>query len=212
MPAMILLVQPPSREAEERILQQLRDLFAHPQDEDSRPPVPGQPAEDLERLFAAHSDRVYALCLKLTRDPDRARDLTQETMLKAWQKLPSFRRDSGLGTWLHVIARNLCFQSVRKRSMRSGSSGRPDAAPRMGRSPRSPKDSERPRGGYQSGYQQGERPLRFRVARAGFEPWVLELLANAGFLVVGLQESCWAFASRGLCVEPAAASWCRGDE
>ncbi len=103
-----------AREREARILRRFRALF-----EDPTGPLASESAhvaQEIELLFSTHSDRVYALCVKLTRDPERARDLAQETMLRGWQQLPSFRGESGLGTWLHVIARNLCFASIRKRS------------------------------------------------------------------------------------------------
>ena len=102
----------PSQATERRVLAELRRLGAG-----QAPTVTGAAlAGDIERVFALHSDRVYGLCLRLVRDPDRARELAQETMLRAWQGLAGFRGESGLGTWLYVIARNLCFQSLRKRS------------------------------------------------------------------------------------------------
>ena len=105
----------PQAQSEIRIIQRLRELFEAQQAEGDS--VPSETlAADLDRLFGAHADRVRALCLRLTRDPDRARDLAQEAMLKAWQNLPNFRGESGLGTWLFVIARNVCFQSMRKRT------------------------------------------------------------------------------------------------
>jgi len=70
---------------------------------------------DVERLFTAHQDRTYAICLRFVRDPQRARELAQETLLTAWSKLPTFRGESSFGTWLYGIARGLCFNAVRRK-------------------------------------------------------------------------------------------------
>ena len=73
-------------------------------------------AGDLDRLFASQEQRVYRVCFRIVGDPERARDLAQETMLTAWCKLPGFRGESRFSTWLHGIARHLCMNAVRKRS------------------------------------------------------------------------------------------------
>ncbi|MCB0721517.1 MAG: sigma-70 family RNA polymerase sigma factor [Ignavibacteriae bacterium] len=57
-------------------------------------------------LFDLNSSRVYAFCLRLCADPDTAQELTQDTFIKAWEKLDSFRFQSKFSTWLHSIAMN----------------------------------------------------------------------------------------------------------
>ena len=69
----------------------------------------------LERLFAEHQDRVYAICFRFARDPEMARDLAQETLLIAWRRLPSFRGESAFGTWLYGIARRVCYGAFRRK-------------------------------------------------------------------------------------------------
>ena len=59
-----------------------------------------------ERLYRAHVARVYGLCLRMTRHPQTAEDLTQETFVNAWRSLSAFEGRSGFGTWLHRIAVN----------------------------------------------------------------------------------------------------------
>ena len=59
-----------------------------------------------ERLVAEHSGDVYALLYRLTTDPEEARDLTQETFLRAFQSIDRFRGDSSLKTWIYRIAIN----------------------------------------------------------------------------------------------------------
>ena len=59
-----------------------------------------------EALYTAHAGRVYALALRLTADPVAARELTQDTFVRAWEQLPAFRGDAAFTTWLHRIAVN----------------------------------------------------------------------------------------------------------
>jgi len=70
----------------------------------------------MDALFAAHQDLVYATCLKYMGRPERARDLAQDVMLRACQKLPTFRGDARFSTWLVAIARYECLNALRKRS------------------------------------------------------------------------------------------------
>ena len=59
-----------------------------------------------ERLVGEHSGDVYALLFRLTSDAEEARDLTQETFLRAFQSIDRFRGDASLKTWIYRIAIN----------------------------------------------------------------------------------------------------------
>jgi RNA polymerase sigma-70 factor (ECF subfamily) len=59
-----------------------------------------------ETLVAENSSDVYALLFRLTSDPEEARDLTQETFLRAFQSISRFRGDASLKTWIYRIAIN----------------------------------------------------------------------------------------------------------
>jgi RNA polymerase sigma-70 factor, ECF subfamily len=63
-------------------------------------------AAAFERLVAEHSGDVYALLYRLTSDGEEARDLTQETFLRAFQSISRFRGDANLKTWIYRIAVN----------------------------------------------------------------------------------------------------------
>lgn len=52
------------------------------------------------------SAEVYSLLYRLTEDAEEARDLTQETFLRAFRHIDSFRGDADLRTWLYRIAVN----------------------------------------------------------------------------------------------------------
>jgi RNA polymerase sigma-70 factor (ECF subfamily) len=69
-----------------------------------------------EELYRLASPRIYALALRLTRDPGRARELTQDVFVRAWEILPRFRGESAWTTWLHGLAvRVFCEQSRAER-------------------------------------------------------------------------------------------------
>lgn len=59
-----------------------------------------------DRLITEGSGDVYALLYRLTQDPEEARDLTQETFLRAFQHIGRFRGDADLKTWIYRIAIN----------------------------------------------------------------------------------------------------------
>ena len=65
-------------------------------------------------LYDAHVDRVYRLVHRMAGDPDLASDFTQETFIRAFEKLEQFRGDSSLATWLHSIAVSVALNGMRK--------------------------------------------------------------------------------------------------
>jgi RNA polymerase sigma-70 factor (ECF subfamily) len=63
-------------------------------------------AAAFNRLVEDRSGEVYALLYRLTEDVEEARDLTQETFLRAFQSIARFRGEADLKTWLYRIAIN----------------------------------------------------------------------------------------------------------
>ena len=63
-------------------------------------------AAAFERLVTERSSDVYALLYRLTADAEEARDLTQETFLRAFQSISRFRGEANVKTWLYRIAIN----------------------------------------------------------------------------------------------------------
>jgi RNA polymerase sigma-70 factor (ECF subfamily) len=59
-----------------------------------------------EHVYRREVGRVYALCLRMSGDATRARELTQSVFVRAWDRLGSFRGESQLSSWLHRIAVN----------------------------------------------------------------------------------------------------------
>lgn len=71
---------------------------------------------DFEKLVTAYEKNVYNLALRMVGDPEDAADMTQETFIKAYRALGSFRGDSKFSSWLYRIASNVCLDFLRSRS------------------------------------------------------------------------------------------------
>ncbi len=71
-----------------------------------------------EELYQLTCGRIYALCLRMCGDVHLAEELTQESYLRAWKKLTTFRGDSLFATWLHRIAVNVVLGHHRTRLRR----------------------------------------------------------------------------------------------
>lgn len=67
-------------------------------------------AELLER----HGRDVYHLAFRLTHDRELASDVAQETWIRAWRGLASFRGDAAFSTWLYRIAVNTASTARRR--------------------------------------------------------------------------------------------------
>ena len=65
-------------------------------------------------LYDAHVDRVFRLIFRLSGDHDVAQECTQETFIRAFDRLHSFRGDAALGTWLHSIAVSVTLNALRR--------------------------------------------------------------------------------------------------
>jgi len=63
-------------------------------------------AAAFEELVTERSGEIYGLLFRLTENSEEARDLTQETFLRAFQSIGGFRGDADLRTWIYRIAIN----------------------------------------------------------------------------------------------------------
>jgi len=62
-------------------------------------------AHAFERLYRRHVNRIHTLVRRML--GDEVDDVTQEVLIRAWQKLHTFRGESAFGTWLHRLAVNV---------------------------------------------------------------------------------------------------------
>jgi RNA polymerase sigma-70 factor (ECF subfamily) len=84
-----------------------------------------------ERAFARLVERYRAQlqlhCDRMLGSLQDAEDLVQETLLRAWRRLPTFQGGSTFRTWLYRIATNACLDFLDRRQRR------PRQAPQPGR-------------------------------------------------------------------------------
>jgi RNA polymerase sigma-70 factor (ECF subfamily) len=73
----------------------------------------GDPAAERE-LYDANVDRIYRLSYRMTGDEDLAQEFTQETFIRAFDRLKQFRGEAALSTWLHSIAVSVVYNGMRK--------------------------------------------------------------------------------------------------
>ena len=64
-------------------------------------------------MYDAHVDRVFRLAYRLAGDTDLAQDFTQETFIRAFDRLSQYRGDASLATWLHTIATSVSLNGMR---------------------------------------------------------------------------------------------------
>ncbi len=72
----------------------------------------------VEALLRRHADRIYALCRRITGNPDDADDAAQEAMVAIVRGLARFDRRSTFGTWAYRVATNACLDELRRRRRR----------------------------------------------------------------------------------------------
>ena len=73
-----------------------------------------------EALYRRLAGRIYALCLRMSGDAQRAEELTQDVFVRTWERMGSFRGDSQFTTWLHRLAVNVVLQDGRAKGRREG--------------------------------------------------------------------------------------------
>ena len=65
-------------------------------------------------LYDAHVERVFRICYRFAGEDHLAQDFTQETFVRAFTKIETFRGDSAFGTWLGSIATTVSLNGLRK--------------------------------------------------------------------------------------------------
>jgi len=75
-------------------------------------------ASAFDVLVARWEDRIRGAAYRFLGSEDEARDVAQETFLKAYKSLASFKREARFSSWLYQIATNLCRDRLRRRKTR----------------------------------------------------------------------------------------------
>jgi RNA polymerase sigma-70 factor, ECF subfamily len=81
----------------------------------ARAQTPNGGSDEFSRQLIAAIPGLRAFGISLTSSAERADDLVQETMLKAWKSFESFEPGSNMRAWLYTILRNEFYTQLRKR-------------------------------------------------------------------------------------------------
>ena len=74
----------------------------------------GDPAAE-RQFFETYADRIHRIVYRFVGDPEAAQDCVQETFIRAFDRLGTFRGESTLGTWLGSIAVSVALNALRGR-------------------------------------------------------------------------------------------------
>lgn len=66
-----------------------------------------------EAIYRRSAPAVFRLCRRMLGDETDARDRVQDTFVRAWERLGSYRGQSSLDTWLHRVAVNVVLEHLR---------------------------------------------------------------------------------------------------
>ncbi len=148
--------------------------------------VEGDP-DAFAELVQRHRDRLWAVALRTTADPEEASDAVQDALISAFRRAETFRGDAQVTTWLHRIVVNACLDRMRRRASKQTEplpdddrsrelatpAGDDTARPQSGeltysrRSASSTRTSERPSFSWTWRDTRSTRPRRFSAARRG---------------------------------------------
>jgi RNA polymerase sigma-70 factor (ECF subfamily) len=78
-----------------------------------------------QELLQRHQKAIFAVVNKLVRQREEARDLVQETFMKAFGSLATYREEYQFSTWLHRIASNCAIDYIRKKKIEALSLDQP---------------------------------------------------------------------------------------
>lgn len=81
--------------------------------------IPGKEEVAFNQLLQKYQERLYWHIRKIVIGHDDTDDVLQNTMIKVWKSLPSFRADSGLFTWLYRIATNEALTFLKQKKKRA---------------------------------------------------------------------------------------------
>jgi RNA polymerase sigma-70 factor (ECF subfamily) len=69
------------------------------------------------QLYQLYSKAMFNVCMRLVNNREDAEDMLQEAFVQAFQKLDTFRFESGFGSWLKTITIHTCINALNKRKL-----------------------------------------------------------------------------------------------
>jgi RNA polymerase sigma-70 factor (ECF subfamily) len=101
--------------------------------------------EAFDFLVEKYKDIVYAVAYRFAHDPDLALDLAQDSLIRAYRGIKSFKGRSSFSTWLYRVTMNTCIDYTRRKARSVDSQTVPEdvaeyvgVEPIVARGPRSP--------------------------------------------------------------------------
>ena len=68
-----------------------------------------------EALIAPYENRIYQVCLRMMGKPEDALDMAQESLLRIYKSLKTFKHQAKLSTWIYRLTTNACLDELRRR-------------------------------------------------------------------------------------------------
>ena len=87
-------------------------------DEELVAEVLGGRPDSFTEIVARHRSRIERLCRRFFSDDEIVRDIAQESFIRAYSALASYRAEMPFGGWLRAIVVNLCYDELRRRRRR----------------------------------------------------------------------------------------------
>ncbi|MBT4034119.1 MAG: RNA polymerase sigma factor [Candidatus Marinimicrobia bacterium] len=81
------------------------------------PRVQNETDHIFREIVKNHGSRIYNLALMKCNQVPLAEDISQETFIRVYRGLNSFRDESHIGTWIYRIALNVCHTMIKKESL-----------------------------------------------------------------------------------------------
>ena len=69
------------------------------------------------QLYQLYSRAMFNVCFRMMNNREDAEDMLQEAFIQAFQKLDTFRNESGFGSWLKTIVVHTCINALNKRKL-----------------------------------------------------------------------------------------------
>lgn len=69
-----------------------------------------------KQIHGQSKDKIYRLCLGFMGNSNDADDLFQEVLIKVWQNLETFRKDSNINTWVYRITSNTALLTLSRKN------------------------------------------------------------------------------------------------
>lgn len=69
--------------------------------------------EAFMELYELYADRLFIYCRRMLKDPDRAKDALQNSLIKIYERAAQYQEPSNAGAWIYRLTRNVCIDMMR---------------------------------------------------------------------------------------------------